>query len=101
MIKIKLKKENDLVSNIEINGHSGYDEFGRDIVCASVSTMTITTVNAIIRYDCESITYNQDEGYVNIVVLKHSNVVDMLLENLISLLKELETQYKKNIKIYE
>jgi len=101
MIKINIKKENDLISNIEIKGHSGYDVSGRDIVCASVSTMTITTVNAIIRYDENSISYNQDEGYVNIVILKHSSVVDMLLENLISLFKELEIQYKKNIKINE
>lgn len=101
MIKVHIKKESELISSIEIKGHSGYDEMGRDIVCASVSTMTITTVNAIIRYDDQSLSYNQDEGYVKLVVLKHSSVVDLLLENLVSLLKELETQYKKYIKINE
>ena len=101
MTKIKIKKDNDQINEIEIKGHSGYDEFGRDIVCASVSTMTITTINAIIRYDEESISYNQDEGLVKLVVLKHSEVVDMLLLNLISLLKELEEQYSKYVKIYE
>lgn len=101
MIKIKIKKDNDQINEVEIKGHSGYDEFGRDIVCASVSTMTITTINAIIRYDEESISYNQDEGLVKLVVLKHSEVVDMLLLNLISLLKELEEQYSKYVKIYE
>ncbi len=101
MIKIKLEKENDQIKKVQIKGHSGYDEYGRDIVCASVSTMTITTINAIIRYDESSISYNQDEGLVNLVVLKHSEVVDLLLENLISLFKELEEQYKKYVKIYE
>ena len=101
MIKIKIKKANDQISEIEIKGHSGYDEFGRDIVCASVSTMTITTINAIIRYDESSISYNQDEGLVKLVVFKHSEVVDMLLLNLISLFKELEEQYSKYVKIYE
>lgn len=101
MIKVHIKKESELILSIEIKGHSGYDEMGRDIVCASVSTMTITTVNAIIRYDDKSLSYNQDEGYVKLVVLKHSSVVDLLLENLVSLLKELETQYKKYIKINE
>lgn len=101
MIKIKIEKKNNLISKIEIKGHSGYDSCGRDIVCAGVSTMTITTVNAIIRYDENSITYNQDEGYVEIVVNKHSEVVDMLLENLVSLLVELEEQYKKYVKINE
>jgi uncharacterized protein YsxB (DUF464 family) len=101
MIKIKITKEKDQIKTIQIHGHSGYDEYGRDIVCASVSTMTITTINAIIRYDESSISYNQDEGLVNLVVLKHSSVVDLLLENLISLLKELESQYTKYVKIYE
>lgn len=101
MIKVSIKKEGSFISEIHIKGHSGYDVFGRDIVCASVSTMTITTINAIIRYDETSISYNQDEGLVNLVVLKHSEVVDLLLENFVSLLKELETQYKKYIKINE
>jgi hypothetical protein len=101
MIKIKINKEKDLISKIEIKGHSLYDEYGKDIVCASVSTMVITTINAIIRYDSNSVSYDKDEGYVNIVVNTHSKVIDLLLDNLISLLKELEMQYPKNVKINE
>ncbi len=101
MIKVKITKDENLVSKLEIKGHSLYAAYGKDIVCASVSTMVITTVNAIIRYQENSITYNQDEGYVYIVVKEHDKVVDLLLENLISLLKELETQYPRNVKINE
>ncbi len=101
MIKVKITKENDLISKIEMKGHSGYDVSGKDIVCAGASTIIITTINAIISYDEKSISYNQDEGYVLVDVNKHDKIVDLLLENAISLLKELETQYKNNIKIYE
>lgn len=101
MIKIKIEKENNLISKIEMKGHSGYDVSGKDIVCAGASTIIITTLNAIIRYNEEAISYNQDEGYVEVIIKKHDNVVDILLENAISLLKELETQYKNNVKIYE
>ena len=101
MIKVKIIKEENLISKIEIKGHSLYAVYGKDIVCAGVSTMVITTVNAIIRYQEKSISYNQDEGYVFLVVNEHDRVIDLLLENLISLLKELEKQYPKNIKINE
>ena len=101
MIKIKIEKENNLISKIEMKGHSGYDVSGKDIVCAGASTIIITTLNAIIRYNEEAISYNQDEGYVEVIIKKHDNVVDILLENAISLRKELETQYKNNVKIYE
>lgn len=101
MIKISIKKEGKMISSLEIKGHALYDDYGKDIVCASVSTMVITTVNATLRYDNKSLSYSKDEGYVQIVMEKHSKVVDLLMENLISLLRELEKQYPKNIKINE
>lgn len=101
MIKISIKKEKEKVTSLEIKGHAFYEDYGKDIVCAGVSTMVITTVNAIIRYDETSLSYSKDEGYVCVTIRKHSEIVDLLMENLISLLKELEEQYPKNIKINE
>ena len=49
MIKV-LKKG----SIIKISGHANYDEKGKDIVCASVSSIVITTINAIIEIDHDS-----------------------------------------------
>lgn len=93
MIKVEIKK--DLIS---ISGHSGYEEIGKDIVCASVSSIVITSVNAMIRIDKESIDYKNEDGVI-IKVKKHSEVIDVLIENLIELLLELEQQYPKYIKI--
>ena len=45
MIKVDLTKENV----ITISGHANYDDKGKDIVCASVSSIVITTINAIIE----------------------------------------------------
>ena len=101
MIQVRIKKEKNRVSSLEIKGHAFYDDYGKDIVCASVSTTVITTVNAALRYDSKSLSYSKDEGYVEIVIQQHSEVIDLLIENLVSLLKELEEQYRKNIKINE
>ena len=94
MIKIKFYKD-----KISIKGHSGYDVIGKDIVCASVSSIVITSINAIIRIDEKAISYKQDEGFIEINILKHSEIVDLLILNMKELLKELQIQYDKYIKI--
>lgn len=96
MIKIDVKK-----NQITIKGHAGYEEFGKDIVCASVTSIATTTINAIIRLDKEAIEYKADDGLINIVIKKHSDLVDTLILNMTELLKELEKDYKKYIKINE
>ena len=98
MIKI-LIDETDKINSIEIKGHAMYASYGSDIVCASVSSMSITTVNAIIRLDDEAIKYKEDEGYLFIEIVKHSDTIDKLIYNLIDLLEELKKQYKKHIEI--
>lgn len=101
MIKVSIKKENDIISNVIVKGHAGYGVKGNDIVCASVSSIVITSLNAIIRIDKNSIDYKQDEGFIEVIIKKHDKYIDILIDNMISLLKELEKDYKKNIEIYE
>ena len=98
MIKINIKSKENAIFSIDILGHSGYDDYGKDIVCASVSSIVITTVNAILRLE-NSIKYEQYSGNVKIEILKHDNNTDTLIDNMIDLLEKLEKQYKKNIKI--
>ncbi len=99
MIKISINKTNDLVDEITISGHSGYDELGHDIVCASVSCISITTVNAILRLDEKSLKYEEKDGYLYIKFYKHDKYIDTLIENMIDLLSNLKNQYSKYIKI--
>ena len=91
MIKVDVKKVNNEITNIHISGHSEYDEFGKDIVCASVSSIVITSVN--------SIKFKQESGNVIINIIKHTKNTDILINNMLELLENLEKQYKNNIKI--
>lgn len=93
MIKISIKEK-----QIIIKGHANYDELGKDIVCASVSSMVITTVNAILRIDSDAIKYSDDNG-VTIDIIKDDEITNKLINNLIDLLEELENQYPKYIEI--
>ena len=100
MIKVNLKYNNDLIESISILGHAGFDVYGKDIVCASVSSIVITSVNAIIRLNSDSISYDDSNG-ISVNVLIHNDVTDTLIDNMVCLLKDLEKQYKKNIIIKE
>lgn len=99
MIKILVENKNDLINHIIIKGHAGYGIKGNDIVCASVSSITITSLNAIIRIDSKAISFDQSEGFIEVYINKHNKYIDIILENMISLLEELKKQYEKNIKI--
>lgn len=99
MIKINTQKKNDLIEKVVIQGHSGYSESGSDIVCASVSSISITSVNAILKVNENAIFYKQDEGFLEIVINEHNKIIDLLLENMIELLEELASNYSKYVKI--
>lgn len=99
MIKIKIDQHEGLIDSISIKGHADYDKYGKDIVCASISSIVATTINGIVLIDSDSIEYQENDGFVNINVLKHTDIVDTLIKNMINLLEDLELQYTKNIKI--
>ena len=99
MIKIHIKYENDKVNYIKISGHSGYADAGSDIVCASISTICVTTVNALVRYNENSILYTDNDGLLEMGIMIHDEVIDMLVINMVELFENLSSQYPKNVKI--
>lgn len=100
MIKVILTKKDDNINKIIINGHAGYDDFGKDIVCAAVSSTVITTVNILLSLDNQSISYNDSKG-LTVEVLKNDMTTRKIISVLISNLYELENAYPKNIQIKE
>ena len=100
MIKIKLLKSNDNINGIIITGHANYDDYGKDIVCAAVSSTVITTVNACLSIDNESISYEDKDG-LKMEINKNDIVTMKIIDSMISNLKQLEKAYPKNIQIKE
>ncbi|MBO6195146.1 MAG: ribosomal-processing cysteine protease Prp [Bacilli bacterium] len=95
MIKVDLSKD----KLITVSGHSGYEERGKDIVCASVSSIVITTINAIIEIDNDAIDYSDLDNKIIIRIIKEDEIVNKLIHNMILLLESLEKDYKDYIKI--
>lgn len=101
MTRVIVKKNDTQIKKIQIVGHSGYQSEGSDIVCASISTMLVTTVNACLRVASDSIRYEKKEANVLLEAEKEEPMIQLLLENMVALLKELQEQYPNYIKLNE
>lgn len=93
MIKV-VYSSNSLI----VTGHANYDDYGKDIVCASVSSLITCTVNGIYSLNKNSILYKDDSNMIEIKILDDENALK-LFNNLILMLKDLAKDYPKNIKI--
>ena len=93
MIKIKYTKD-----SLELTGHAGYAEYGKDIVCASVSTLVVCSINNMKSIDKDSVDYKDDGNKITIKVF-NNNYSEIIFDNLIQMLEELAKDYPKNIKI--
>lgn len=93
-------KVNKIENIITISGHANSAEYGKDIVCASVSSIIYTTVNALKRINEKSIDF-EDTGVMKITILEKDEITNALITNMMELLKSLETDYPKNLNVKE
>lgn len=98
MLKVIIQKEKKQIKKVSISGHAGYAKEGYDIVCAAVSSVVTTSVNGILCLE-DTIEVLDDTKTLCINLLKHTNITDKLIANMIALLEEIEKQYKKYINI--
>ncbi len=47
MIRVEFTKSGELLTAFSVSGHAGYDDYGHDIVCASVTSAVQLTANGI------------------------------------------------------
>lgn len=61
MIEVRIRPE-----RIEISGHAGYAEYGKDIVCAGVTALTQTLIQSIDDLTDDEIEYRISPGKVEV-----------------------------------
>lgn len=53
-------------SGITVDGHAGYAEKGKDIVCAAVSVLAQTLIASLEAFTEDRVTHVQHDGYMRI-----------------------------------
>lgn len=99
MIKVKINYDGNVIKGFKVSGHANYDEYGKDIVCASVSTVVITSINLALKIDEKSVVVTDKPGLIEANILKRDDVINKIFINMKDMLVELQKDYSKNIKI--
>lgn len=94
MIVVSVQEEAVIVS-----GHAGYDEHGKDIVCAAVSILAQTLIETIIKKTDVKINYVIQSGYIEIECKRKSRDVQLLFDAFFIGLQMLAANYPNNVQI--
>lgn len=96
MISVEIKKIDKKISEVIVKGHANYSDKGKDIVCASATTIIIYSLNLIEKLGFK-ITYKLEEGYSKLVNDANNELVDKIFETLEFSFNSLYEEYPKNI----
>ena len=93
MIKARIEK-----GKIEVSGHAGYSEKGKDIICAGVSTLAQAAALAIATYD-ETAQLTAVEGHLLVTFTADDHYIDGVITTLETGLNLIEGQYGEYLKV--
>ena len=87
------------IESVKVSGHADSGEYGKDIVCAAVSSATIMVANTItdvLKVDCK---INCKDGYLSIKLKEKSSIASDVLEGLRLHLTELSKEYSQYVTV--
>ncbi len=90
--------EKGLKRGFEISGHAG-GSYGKDIVCASVSSAAIMAANTVTEILHIPAQTQQEDGLLKFAVVSDNEAAKAVLDGLKLHLTELSKQYPKKIKV--
>ena len=100
MIKISIKKQSGIITAFSCKGHADYEDEGKDIVCASVSAITINAVNSVEAFTKDKFRCEQSDGCLDFRFEEHPTpesqlIMQSMLLGLQNIEKEVGSRYVK------
>ena len=106
MTKIKLFKSDNMFTGFEVSGHSGYADYGKDIVCASISSIVQSCALGIIKVLSINAKLDKDDnrGFLKLESPKNlskelMDKTQLLIKTMQLSIEDLLTGYSKYIKM--
>jgi len=100
MISVVIKKNNSMITSLKVSGHAGYDDKGKDIVCAGVSSIVIGGFNALAKKSTK-VKFLVNDNVSEVKIKDESSEVQVVLETMIIQLKTIHESYSNYIEIKE
>ena len=97
MIKVLIKREENKFVSLEVKGHANSAEYGKDLVCAAVSSVLTGGFNNL---NPKSFNLKLEEGYACAIAKSEvSSHDEIVLETIVVSLKTLEESHPQFIQI--
>lgn len=91
------------ITGVEISGHAGMDEFGSDIVCASVSVLVISAINGLEEYVQTEVDARVENGVTSFSINEDdalkSTQAQAIVNTLYIAMLGLEDEYEEYIEV--
>ena len=98
MIKAIYEADGDQYISLAVSGHAQYGEYGKDLICASVSSIMFGFMNALDALE-ENIEIKQLTDKIIVVNHSSSQIVQNYFELVLTQLKTIEESYGDFIKV--
>jgi uncharacterized protein YsxB (DUF464 family) len=95
------RDKSDNYKTVEVRGHSGYGERGRDIVCSAISAVVITSVNFLKLNYGENFEIFMEKDKVIINCKRSNHESQLCIKFMIFQLTSLAKKFPKNIILKE
>lgn len=102
MIKVFIKETKQQITQVTVKGHANSAEYGKDLICASVSTAVTGIINELMKrkvFEEGRAYYELDEGFVNIIMITSDRDGQVVLETFVTILETIENSYPKYLTI--
>lgn len=107
MIKVYVNRHNTRITQIIVKGHAGYDEMGKDIVCAAVSAIAYTCAGALktlLKLQHEPCVIK--DGYMECYLPcdlseKQNEIAEYVFETVFVGFKQIAHSYDRYVKVFE
>ncbi len=97
MTTIEVFYKDNFISQIKVAGHALFAEHGEDVVCASISSLTIYTYNLLKCFVSETV-LEIEEAMIAFSV-SDSDITQIIAKQLVKSFDDLEEQYKEHVSV--
>ncbi len=102
MISIRVTEKAGEITSLVCRGHAGYAEEGRDIVCAAVSVLAFTCVNALESVAGVQPRVEERDGFLSIFLPEQAgHDAQTVMKTVLQGFRDLQDAYPKYLQLKE
>lgn len=99
MIRIQVRTVGSDICTIEISGHAMAGPYGQDLVCAGVSAIALSSLNAIDELYRDACKLSANQNKIVVYVQKNSSSLQEVLKFLVTQLDMMKRSYPDHIRL--